>query len=354
MKVKNDCIFFQGDIPCKLHKESGVHCDSCKFYQPIIKRILIIKTGAAGDVIRTTPILSKIREEFPKAEINWLTKYPIFVPKKFVKNILKWNLENIIWLQSQRFDILINFDKDRETIALAETIKANSKKGYLMDEFGKCKPSDINAENKWLTGIYDDVSQKNKRSYPEEIFEICGFQYRNERYIFELPVSQIEFNLPKNKKIIGLNTGCGTRWITRLWGKDNWIELAEILSSNDYFPILLGGHEEDELNKEIQNNSLAKYLGYFKLEDFVNLMNHCHLVVTSVTMAMHIAIALKKKIVLFNNIFNKNEFELYGLGKILQPEGKDCLGCYKNLCDEKCMSTISPDMVFKTIQKLLK
>ena len=68
---------------------------------------------------------------------------------------------------------------------------------------------------------------------------------------------------------------------------------------------------------------------------------------------MHIAIALGKKIVLLNNIFNKNEFELYGLGEILQPEGKDCLGCYKNSCEEKCMSTISPNLVFKAVQKLL-
>ena len=353
MKVKNDCIFFEGDIPCKPHKESGVHCDSCKFYQPITKRILIIKTGAAGDVIRTTPILYKIKEEFPKAEINWLTKYPIFVPKKFVKNILKWNLENIIWLQTRQFDILYNFDKDKETIALAETIKAKSKKGYLMDEFGKCKPADIDAENKWLTGIYDDISLKNKKSYPEEIFEICGFYFKKEKYILELPDSQIQFNLPINKNIVGLNTGCGTRWVTRLWGKDNWIELAEMLTSNGYFPLLLGGPEEDELNKEIQKNSPAEYLGYFKLEDFVHLMNHCHLIVTSVTMAMHIAIAIEKKIVLLNNIFSKNEFELYGLGEILQPEGKDCLGCYKNFCDEKCMSTISSDLVFRTVQKLL-
>jgi heptosyltransferase-2 len=70
-------------------------------------------------------------------------------------------------------------------------------------------------------------------------------------------------------------------------------------------------------------------------------------------MTMHIAIAFEKKIVLFNNIFNKHEFELYGLGKILEPEDKDCLGCYKNSCEFECMSTISPQRVLSVIDELI-
>ena len=139
----------------------------------------------------------------------------------------------------------------------------------------------------------------------------------------------------------------------KIVGRKNWIDLSNKLAELGYYPLLLGGPVEDELNKRIAKNSKANYLGYFKLSDFLHLVNRCRLVVTSVTMAMHIAIGLEKKLVLLNNIFNKYEFELYGLGTILQPD-KDCLGCYKNTCPVPCMSTIKPKIVLNEILKLIK
>ena len=63
MLVRNDCMYFKGDIPCAPHKKKGVHCDKCPEYQPVGQRLLIIKLGAAGDVIRTTPILRALSGE---------------------------------------------------------------------------------------------------------------------------------------------------------------------------------------------------------------------------------------------------------------------------------------------------
>jgi len=317
------------------------------------ERILVIKLGAAGDVIRTTPVLRKLKQEFPHAEINWLTHAPEFVPESYVHNVLEWDADTILWLQAREFDFLFNLDKDRKAIGLAEKIEAKTKKGFLLDEFGKCRPADKDSEDKWLTGLFDDLNKQNTKSYPQEIFEMLGYSFQKEKYILELPPTKIDFDLPLNRKVVGLNTGCGTRWLTRLWGKDNWIALADLLSENNFYPLLLGGPDENDLNKVIAANSSAEYKGIFSIGDFTNLIDNCDLVVTSVTMAMHIAIALEKKLVLLNNIFNKNEFELYGLGEILEPAGKDCLGCYKNTCEQECMSRISQETIFETILKLL-
>ena len=62
-----DCIYFRGDIPCRQHKEEGVHCETCNYYTPRKDIILIIKLGAIGDVIRTTPLLYRIRREYPES-----------------------------------------------------------------------------------------------------------------------------------------------------------------------------------------------------------------------------------------------------------------------------------------------
>ena len=64
-----DCRHFRGDIPCLPNKREGVRCDGCPYYEPLEENVLIIKLGAAGDVIRTTPILPSIRRDHPKARI---------------------------------------------------------------------------------------------------------------------------------------------------------------------------------------------------------------------------------------------------------------------------------------------
>jgi heptosyltransferase-2 len=69
-------------------------------------------------------------------------------------------------------------------------------------------------------------------------------------------------------------------------------------------------------------------------------------------MAMHIAIGYEKKIVLFNNIFNRHEFELYGNGEILEPDF-DCSCYYSPTCPNNCMQYLPVEKVFEACRRLL-
>ncbi|MFC1888533.1 glycosyltransferase family 9 protein [Thermodesulfobacteriota bacterium] len=350
MEVLTDCKFFKGDRPCIQHKEDGVHCGDCPHYKKKGKMILVIKLGAMGDVIRTTPLLHKLEEVYPDADITWLTDFPKVVPQDRVGNIVTLSPRAIPWLLSTKFDILYNLDKDREAVGLASLIPSEEKIGFLSED-GKCAPADENARHKWLTGLFDDENRKNMKSYPEEIFEICGFRFSGEKYIPPAKKER-EFDFDIKYPLIGFNTGCGARWTTRLWPEEMWISLAKFLIERGYGVILLGGEEEHQKNSRIAQMSGAVYPGHFPVGEFFQLIDMTDLVVTSVTMALHVAIAQEKKIVLFNNVFNRNEFELYGLGKILEPE-RDCLGCFKTSCGEKCMELLPVDQVARTCEELL-
>ena len=355
MIVKNHCIHFKGDIPCGPHKESGVHCDDCKYFQPIEHRILIIKLGAIGDVIRTTPLLRPIRKALGNAEITWLTDTPEVLSPKWVDRILPVSVENVEWLKNNAFDWLINLDKDPLAITLTKTISARKKSGFTMDKYGKCTHLGSEAENeKWLTGIWDDVNKKNTKHYVEEIFTISGYKFKKEEYILEDDLADsVQWEIDSSKKVVGLNTGCGGRWPSRLWPEKHWITLAKKLINQKFEVILLGGSEEDEINRSISKKSGAKYPGHFDLKTFINLVHQTDLVVTAVTMAMHIAIGLKRKLVLFNNIFNKHEFHLYKRGVILEPES-DCDCFFSPRCDSHCMDSLKPDTVFQSVLSLLE
>ena len=353
MIVKNDCLFFKGDIPCNPNKEFGYQCENCSIYKKIDKKILIIKLGAIGDVIRTTPILRKLKKEYPNAHITWLTYSPTILNKEWIDRILTVNIESIELIKQIEFDWLINLDKDPLAISLTQQVKSERKSGFIIDDFGHAKPISSEAENhKWITGLFDDKSRENKKHYLQEMFEILDYNFNDEEYIL-LADKKFRWDLDHSKKIIGLNTGCGGRWTSRLWPNEYWIDLAGNLIHMGFGVVFLGGEQENEKNQMLADKSGGKYFGHFNLQQFISLVNECDVVVTAVTMAMHIAMGLKKPTIIFNNIFNSYEFYLYGRGEVIEPIPR-CECYYSPICAHYSMNNIKPERVFKITLKLLK
>ena len=396
--VKYDCSHFQGHIPCKPNKQFDVQCDNCSYYEntpsaivhldtkqlllnEIYKicnfekreyvyetadveksrtKVLFIKLGAIGDVIRTTPLLERYKEEYGNCHFSWITHTPQVVPKDEVDIIYKWSQQSVSILVDQEFDIAINLDKDKEACMLLSLINSNSKFGFIW-KGGHIDTATENAEHKLITGIFDHISKKNTKNYLQEIFDICHFDFNGEEYLINLNSTlsiswKVKLrDLAGGDTIIGLNTGCGLRWKTRLWPKEYWIGMINILQEQGYFCLLMGGPDEDEMNKFYAKETDATYLGAFGLEEFIAITNNTDIIVTPVSMMMHIALALKKQLMLFHNIFNINEFELYDRGVIIEPtSGCDCY--FGNSCsrEKSCMYDISVQDVLTNIASLNK
>ncbi len=357
--LKTDCRHFRGDVPCAPHKRHGVHCigpdgEACTHYDPVSFTVLIIKLGAIGDVIRTTPLITRIRETYRGAHITWLTHTPEILPS-LVDRPLPYTMQSVVTLRSQYFDLLINLDKDSDACALADQINADQKKGFLLKN-GVPAPANKDAEHKYLTGVFDDLSKASTKSYMQEMFEICGFEFRGERYILDrVTYEKKTWKFPAGRPVIGLNTGCGGRWTSRLWDDANWVSLAKHLTSRGYAVVLLGGEQEHARNTAMAKKAGVLYFGHYPLAQFVALLDRCDLVVTAVTMAMHLTIGLGKRIVLFNNIFNRHEFDLYGLGEVLEP-AQPCTCFYSPTCTNdayRCMDHLSVDAVLDACSRLL-
>jgi ADP-heptose:LPS heptosyltransferase len=353
--VNDDCLHFNGYKPCRPHKETGVHCETCTQYVPAGFRILILKVGLAGEVLRCTPLLRFLRQQYPQAEITWVTSFPEFVPAGWVNRIMRHSWETSLRVQAERFDLLLSLDKDFEVCALAGRVDAPDKRGFGLNRFGKIVPLDRRAERKWQTGIWDDVMKANTRHYPEEIFEICGYDWQGEAYILEGITATPR--PPGGRRVVGLNTGASNVWLTRLWPEANWTALASRLTVANFDVLLLGGPLEDAKNRALAAATGARYAGVVPYRDFFSLIAGTDVVVTAVTMALHASLALERQVVLLNNIFNGHEFHLYGRGELVEP-GLPCQACYKPRFDEKCpvancMELITPERVFAAIERRL-
>ncbi|HMQ74662.1 MAG TPA: glycosyltransferase family 9 protein [Flavobacteriales bacterium] len=344
-----DCRHFRGDVPCGPHKLHGVHCADCTHYDPIRQRVLIIKLGALGDVVRTTPLLTPLRARFPQAEIHWLTLSPEILPAS-VDLKLPFDLASLLVIEETTYDYAINLDKDREACALMARVKAGEKHGFIWKD-GRCAPVDERAVHKFSTGVFDDLSRSNTLSYLQEIFDIAGFTFQGEDYVLDNHAAgRRAWDIDRARHVVGLNTGCGGRWTSRLWSEDRWTELARHLKRDGYEVVLLGGPPEHDRNLRIAAASGATYFGHFDLQLFIDLLDQCDTVVTQVTMAMHLALGRHKNLVLMNNIFNRHEFELYGRGSVVEPStGCECF--YAPRCrrldkgGHACMDDISAETV---------
>lgn len=355
-EYKADCKHFKGTVPCKPNKQFNYTCTDCPVYTPIEKRILIIKLGALGDVIRTTPLLVKFKTHYPNAHITWLTLSPSILPPSEIDVIYALDAVSIFNIQHGQFDIAINLDKEEEACKLLSLVQAPEKYGFTWKN-GHIDIATEAARHKLMTGLFDGLSKENTKSYLEEIFEICGFQFQHEPYLINLNAALSDkwkqhFSTLTSAKIIGLNTGCGPRWNTRLWPVEYWSELATKLKAAGYFPVFLGGELEHEKNIQLSTETGAYYPGHFSLPEFIALSNNMDLILTQVSMMMHIATALQKKMVLMNNIFNKHEFELYGRGEIVGPP-QECVCYYGNSCSKgsSCMNDILPDQIASAIER---
>ncbi len=366
---KFDCRYFLPDKPCVYHKRDGSVC-ACSHYQKVLKRMLIIKMGEAGDVLRTTGILRGLRKKYRACHVTWVVSphcKEVLSENPLVDQILSYSENVLAELQVRSFDLLINLDLSCEGSALATLIKAEKKIGFGMTEAGHIVPLNPEAREWFSMSLRDDFKKANRKTYPRIISEIVGIPYKKDPMILRLSSRESvlskafvrENKIRKTDFVVGLNTGAGQRWALKKWRVEGFLELIKALSVYPHIKIVLFGSElEKERNAFLVKNSpVPLILGKTEnsVREFFSILNICDLLVTGDTLALHAGLALRKKVIVLFGPTSPWEIELFGLGeKIVAP--LDCICCYKNTCDFKpnCMETISADRVFKSIKKFLR
>lgn len=340
-------------------------------YQSKTNKILIIKLAAIGDVLRTTPILRALKRKYPDSLITWVTEAKaarLLENNNYIDRLLVYDLANIELLKPERFDILICLDKEIQATALACQVKADKKFGFGLDEkTGDTVPMNKESIYAWRLGLSNQLKfRKNRKTYPRIISEMARLDYKNDEYILNVPDLDKKYarnilyktGLNRESLIIGLNTGAGNNFANKAWTEQGFIDLIRLIRQYSRINIfLLGGPQESRRNARIisQVGKLAYDVGcYHDISQFASIIDLCSLVVSADTAAMHIAIALKKRVVALFGATCEQEIELYGRG-VKIASSIDCRPCYRSRCDKEknCMSLIKPFTVFEAIEKLL-
>src|SRR5262245_54472824 len=101
-------------------------------------KLLIVKLGATGDVVRTTPLLTRFN-----AEATWITAARNMV---FVENIRE-GLRCLSWERreealDQSYDLVINLEDDLDSAQFLKSVKHRQLFGAYVDDAGQMRYTD--------------------------------------------------------------------------------------------------------------------------------------------------------------------------------------------------------------------
>ena len=329
---KRDCKSFNSLYACDvLAAENYRDCQDCKFYEPFSKKILIIKLGAMGDVLRTTPLLGLLRKKYPNCHITWLVKEEsrdLLKTNKEIDRILPYNHLNILRLQHEKFDVLINLEIAPEATLAANNVKAKEKLGYYFHEDGNPRNFNKGAEF-YLNRVYSNqINKANRRTYQEMMAEIAELKYEKLPYTLSPSEEYSEafskmHGITSKDKLLGINIGSSKRWPSKSWDQDLILEFSRRMSKEGYKILLLGGPEEQDslpmLHRKLSKERVPAMTNNPEntIPQFISLMNRCNLIVTADSLALHIAIGLKKPAIALFFCTPPWEIEDYGIVKKL-------------------------------------
>jgi len=334
--------------------------------------ILIIKLGALGDVLRTTCILEGLHNKYHNASISWLTAATalcLLENNSLIENV--FTIEDSVTNRLLRtsYDLIISLDDEPAACELAARLttkrffgayRVNDKTLYTTDSAVWFDMSLISIFGKVEA---DKRKKENQRSYPDILFDALGIT--GGKPSLPLSAGNREFarqfarnHLSPGTLKIGLNTGAGNRWQYKRLSIRQTIDIAEHLSLDPGREILLfGGPDESQRNESIISKSdcsIVETGAGNSINNFAALIELCDLLITSDSLAFHIASALDVATIVFFGPTSSAEIHLFSPGsKITSP--LPCVCCYKKTCNFKpnCMDVIPTDEILQMTDKLL-
>lgn len=192
--------------------------------------VLIVKLGATGDVVRTTPLLSQLT-----GQITWLTAAKNAVLLGGLTNNLRcFPWEERAKVLDTHYDLAINLEDTLDVAQFLKTVECREIFGAYVDSDNTLRYTENSKD--WfdlsLISAYgkleaDKLKLKNRRTYQEMVFDGLGFRFAGEPYF--LP-GAIETGLSGD---VAIAADAGPIWPMKRWAQDRRIEAAAGISRTE-------------------------------------------------------------------------------------------------------------------------
>ena len=262
-----------------------------------MQNTLIIKTGAAGDVVRTTCLLNILSGNIywivdPKNQLLFPDNYPglhILTPGDFDNSALAKN----------QFHRVISLEEETSCARMATSAISKELIGVRLNHAGLTYTDessgwyDMSLISRKGKAVADALKKSNIFPFQHWLFNMVGIEFSNEPYVI--------YRNPAIRKITGL-VGIESR-VGHTWPNKGW-------------------HGYELLQQRL--SALGYKVRFFEqrenVRDYLDDIATCSCVISGDSLAMHVALAYKIPCIGIFNCTPPNEIHDYGLlTKVVSP-----------------------------------
>ncbi|MFW6380977.1 MAG: glycosyltransferase family 9 protein [Bacillota bacterium] len=347
-----------------------------------MKRILLVRLSAIGDVIHALPIARAVRNHYPEAYVTWIVE-------KKAYNLVEMNpyLDRVILLPKASWKREFKTDKWGTIKKARRFFKKISRQGFelALDVHGLFK-SAFSARMCGANVIYG----------PRDGRELSGFFYDYKLAPPEDRVHQVERNLQlaaefgaepdridyglltsgvdeariddlladsgvdRHRELVVINPY--TTWSSKNWPAIRYSQLTHFLIDDYGVEIIFTGGPRDqqginEILRGIDNPELAhNFAGLTGLRDLTVLYRRARLFIGGDTGPMHLAAAVNTSVLALMGPTDPRTHGPYGAGHTVIQQDLSCKNCWEQQCpkNNECMYKISVDRVREAADKYLR
>jgi lipopolysaccharide heptosyltransferase II len=350
-----------------------------------LSKILIIRLGSIGDVVRTLPALRALRERFSSAYIAWLVEEKakgilggnpdldqtiLFPRKKLVKGFVNpftflptliEPMRFIRELRKMKFDLVLDFHGILKSGLISFLSGAPHRVGFSR---GYCKELNYIFNNRHVNPKDERLNRIEKNL---TLISALGIEPIELDPI--IPVSQdarkkidnffLENMIGDHRPLIVIHPGTSPRTPYKRWEKERYVRLADTLIEEFHAQVILTwGPEELSTVEEIAHQMKHPPLIACQtenLQQLAEIFRRCNLYIGSDTGPMHIAALVRTPVIA---LFGPTDHIVNAPSKknrnIIVRKDITCSPCRKfNCASRECMKAIGWEEVLEAVAKLL-
>ncbi len=332
-------------------------------------RVLVIKLRYVGDVLLATPVLSRLREGFPKAHLAMLVNpgtdgvvrgHPALDDVLVVERgnpARQWRFAQE--LRVRRYDLVIDLtDSDRSAL-LARLSGAPVRLGY-------------NSEGRWRGCLYTRIVEADRFGMHQVRYHLRATEALGLTGPPPAPALMIsqearsaadrllkEAGIDASRPLVCLHPGA--RWWFKAWPAERYAALADLLQTETTAQALfLGGDQERSLASRIagvMKTPFRSLIGKTNLRALAAVLERAALMVSNDNGPMHMAAALRVPVIGLFGPSDPAVWGPWGEGHRTFYKGLDCRACFHPDCfrgEQNCMKLIALDEVWEAVREKLR